>query len=166
MFDRDNKTPIEFVTPSSISDGEEKRRFLAEEIGDIAQQLNARRQEVRAKFAKRHPNGTRGPWDVTPEERTEIVAHEAWRNRALGDLRIREKVLRQLNDWLKEARRKAYTEAGQPLKTPPSTRILRAAYDLFLRLHKEEVEFDHDEWQVIEALGKCIHGDENVKPSQ
>lgn len=147
---------IEFVEPAGLTDAETRRRTLAEEIGDIATQLNARKQERAAKFVDRHPNGIKGAYELLPEERQENVDYMAWRKKALGALRARERVLRQLNDWLKAERRRLHMTENLPPEEKDTATLIDNAYKLFVKLREDDVEFDSEEWATIEKLREYL----------
>lgn len=151
---------IEFVEPASLTEGEAQRRQLAEEISDIAQQLNGRKAAKQETFVERHPNGIQGAWELTPEERKENVDYHNWRKKALGALRARERVLRQLNDWLKAERRRLHMNENGDGAT---TQLLSDAYQLFEKLRADDVEFDPEEWAFVEKLREFV--DTHSKPN-
>lgn len=155
---------IEFVEPAGLTDAEARRRQLAEEIGDIAAQLNARKQERNAKFVERHPNGIENPREITAEDRKENVDYHAWRKKALSALRARERVLRQLNDWLKAERRRLHLTENSPPEQRDVTTLISDAYKLFVKLREEDVEFEPAEWAIIEKLRE--HLDHRPKPKE
>lgn len=142
-----------FSQPRTIEDGEIQRRQIVEEIASIAQQLAERKRMQAAKFVERHPHGTKSAADIFPEERIEKVAYETWRISALKAMRMKEAMLRQLNDWLKAERRKAHTqerEASSPYQ------LIEDAHALLLRLVEEDVEFDAEELRFIARLRKFL----------
>ena len=125
---------VEFSEPASLTDAEVRRRHLAEKIGDIATQLADR--------DRRHADGKR----FTDKE------YHDWRRRALGAMRAHERVLRQVNDWIKHERRRQHAEKSMPPEQLDAFRIIDRAYKLFVKLREEEVEFTAEEWADIELL--------------
>ena len=129
---------VEFVEPASLTDAELQRRHLTEKIGDIATQLSDR--------DRRHPDGTR----FTDHE------YHDWRRRALGALRAHERVLRQINDWIKQERRNARALETASLDDKEMFQRINAAYKLFVKLREEGVDFTPEEWTIIEQLRACL----------
>ena len=123
-------------------EAEAQKRRLAAEIEDIMRQLDTRRKTQIAQFNKRHPRDTNGPWKVTQEEREESIAHKDWFRRATTALRARERVLKLLDVWIDATRK----------KRPDPSKLINAAYQLFIELQRDEVDFNEEEQAVIKEL--------------
>ena len=139
---RSSDSRVEFVEPRTLLEAEAQKRRLSAEIEDIMRQLDTRRKMQIAQFNKRRPRDTNGPWKVTQEEREESIAHKDWFRRATTALRARERVLKLLDMWINATRK----------KRPDPTKLINAAHDLFVKLRDEDVEFDPEEWALVEQM--------------
>lgn len=139
---------IEYVEPTSVEEAKEQRKLITEQIADISQQLAKRKAERARKFIERHPDGVKTGADITPEERQENSAFYTWRKKALTALRARERALRQYNEWLTQHHRPEFDE--------DTHEMLEGVYQLLLQLKDEAVDFDPEEWNLVERLGTYL----------
>lgn len=144
--------------PGSLTEARDTRRTLIEEISGINYQLSNKdkRRKCTVCGGAGNINGTttcetcagRGNFRWHPHE------YHAWRQRALTALRAREAVLRQVNNWLDaEEDRLALIEQGTPV---PSLALIRKAYDLFIVLKEDGVDFEASELAVVEELRAAL----------
>ena len=131
-----------YKEPAPLEEAEESRRLLIDEIANITQQLGEKE--------RRHPDGKR--W--TEEE------YKSWRRKATTALRARESVLRRVNAWLQTKKREFHTQHKASNGAAASTEkvFLLAAHQLLLKLETDDVEFDPEERQLIQAIGEHLHG--------
>lgn len=110
-----DKQYLVYRDPASTEDGERERRVLIEEIGSINLQLK------------------------DPEHAGDL----AWRQRALAALRVRENILRRVNDWLASNRR----------RKPPIDHVLRRVQALLVRLDARGLldEKDREDKAALDA---------------
>lgn len=157
MADYERNNRADTAPPASITDAEVRRRRLADEIADIAQQLAARKQQRMSAFMERHPDGIQTKAELTQEDRLADHNYLQWRQKALGALRVREKALRYVNDWLRDARRReGVLETASPGEASV-VRLINDAYQLFVKLREDDVEFDPEEWETVEKLRRFLH---------
>jgi hypothetical protein len=149
---------VQFVEPTSLDEAETRRRQLTDEIQDIAQQLHERKQKRIADFADRHPQGVKSPRELTLEDRESHLHYMDWRSRALKSLRGRDRVLRRLNDWIKAEKRRL-AEAKAPAFNPAEARdVISSVIALFIKLKAEGIDFDPDEWALVDRLNALMRG--------
>lgn len=137
----ETKPRTEFKEPADLLAAESQRNSLVEEVAGIATQLSDK--------DRRHPDGTR----FSNED------YHSWRKKALVALRARESVLRRLNGWLaQEKRRLAPMEPEGAPATGPH-KVIGEAYQLFLRLQDEDVDFSPEELATVEQLRAYLTGE-------
>jgi hypothetical protein len=139
---------IEYIEPTSIDEALTQRRLIAEQIADISQQLLNRKVERSRRFIERHPDGTKSINDLEPDEHEEHTAYLTWRKKALTALRARENALRLYNEWI--------DRYDRPPMEADVQALLQSIHQLLVRLRDEEVEFEPDEWALVERLGNHV----------
>lgn len=119
----------------TLSEAEARRTQLIDEVQTIQTQLGARN--------KTNADGSR----LAPQD------YWDWRNKAATALRHKTTELRNVNQWIKEHRRRllAPTTAGSLDPSDP-TALIQAAWTLLRKLASEEVAFDPEEQAVVDAL--------------
>jgi hypothetical protein len=130
----DEKRHAEYTEPSCIAEGEALRARFVGDIERISLQLGDRN--------KLNADGKR----LTDHE------YHTWRKSALCALNARRVVVRRLNIWLDAARRQAQVSKTHGPVVSASYAMVDAAYRLFQQLAKDDVEFEEDEWKVVESL--------------
>jgi hypothetical protein len=143
-----------YQPPSCLAEARSARARLIESIADINTQLsnkNKRRTCTACDGSGADGNNVpcptckgRGGFRWTDHE------YHEWRQRALTALRARESVLRRINSWVSDAEhREVALEQGASADTHD---LVRKAHNLFLALAEDGVDYDTDEWQVVEEL--------------
>ena len=144
---------VTYKPPTCLAEARSVRQKLIEDIADINAQLSDKNKRRKCLIC----DGSGAVNDMPCREcsgrggfRWADHEYHAWRQRALTALRARETVLRRVNAWISDEENRATAiERGVPVDTHD---LVRKAHNLFLDLAEDGVEYESEEWKVIEEL--------------